>query len=146
MSLFISDSNDVHSDASASIEDSDLLQRILVPMAKYRCCRRGVDQASKAIEIFGGTQCDTMSFLSVLWIGFFLLVLLIFVDGLLIHREWIHSRLVDGATIQRRTEPPCMSSFWRVFSEFLIFRCGKAQRSFSRLMSCALLRTVWLRC
>jgi len=30
------------------------LQRILVPMAKFRCCRRGVDLTSMAIEIFGG--------------------------------------------------------------------------------------------
>jgi len=34
--------------------DSNELQRILCPMAKFRCCRRGVDMASMAVEIFGG--------------------------------------------------------------------------------------------
>jgi len=34
--------------------DANEIQRILTPMAKFRCCRRGVDMASMAIEVFGG--------------------------------------------------------------------------------------------
>ena len=34
--------------------ESKRLYRILVPLAKFRCARRGVDLASKAVEIFGG--------------------------------------------------------------------------------------------
>jgi len=34
--------------------ESKRLYRILVPLAKFRCARRGVELASKAVEIFGG--------------------------------------------------------------------------------------------
>jgi len=34
--------------------DSNELQRILCPMSKFRCCRRGVDIASMGVEIYGG--------------------------------------------------------------------------------------------
>jgi len=34
--------------------ESRRLYRILVPLAKFRCARRGVDLASQAVEIFGG--------------------------------------------------------------------------------------------
>src|SRR5574338_1462017 len=37
-----------------SDEESKRLYRILVPLAKFRCARRGVDLASQAVEIFGG--------------------------------------------------------------------------------------------
>lgn len=33
---------------------ADALQRILTPIAKFRCCRRAVELASKALEVFGG--------------------------------------------------------------------------------------------
>jgi len=35
-------------------DDSRRLYRILVPLAKYRCARRGLELASQAVEIFGG--------------------------------------------------------------------------------------------
>jgi alkylation response protein AidB-like acyl-CoA dehydrogenase len=41
-------------EAGANREDDGRLYRILVPLAKYRCARRGLDLATQAVEMHGG--------------------------------------------------------------------------------------------